>query len=148
LRFYVDMLGMEVAHSQIQDNEYTRKLVGIPGAKLKAVMLRFPNVPPGVSGHVIELVEYFEPRGVKVDARPCNVGASHFAFFTRDVKSMYATLSAAGISFVSEPVAITAGQNEGGWVCYLHDPDGYTLELMQPPAWRFEKVGLAPPTTS
>ena len=140
LPFYVDLLGMEVVHTQIQDNEYTRKLVGIPGAKLKAVLLKFRDAPAGVSRHVIELMEYLAPKGVKIDTKPCNVGAAHFAFFTRDVKAMHARLSAAGVEFVSAPVDITAGINEGGCVCYLRDPDGFTLELMQPPAWRFEEV--------
>jgi len=144
LPFYVDLLGMEVVHTQIQDNEYTRKLVGIPGAKLKAVLLKFRETPPGLSGHVIELMEYLAPKGVKIDTKPCNVGAAHFALITRDVKSMHARLSAAGVEFVSEPVAITAGINEGGCTCYLHDPDGFTLELMQPPAWRLEGTEKAP----
>jgi hypothetical protein len=30
--------------------------------------------------------------------------------------------------------------NQGGCVCYLRDPDGFKLELMQPPTWRFEEV--------
>jgi catechol 2,3-dioxygenase-like lactoylglutathione lyase family enzyme len=33
----------------------------------------------------------------------------------------------------SEPVTITAGANVGGLVVYFYDPDGYTLELFQPP---------------
>lgn len=140
LSFYVDLLGMEVAHTQIGDNEYTRKLVGVPGAKIKCVMLKFPGAPAGYSGHVIELVEYLAAKGVKLDTKSCNTGAAHFAFVTRDVKGMHARLSAAGTKFVSEPVAITAGINEGGWTCYFHDPDGFTLEMMQPPTWRFAEA--------
>jgi hypothetical protein len=30
-------------------------------------------------------------------------------------------------------VRITSGPNEGGYVVYLYDPDGYTIELFQPP---------------
>lgn len=140
LRFYVDLLGMEIAHTQMGDNEYTRKLVGVPRATIRCAMLKFPGTAPRFSGHIIELVEYIAAKGVKLDTKPCNVGAAHFAFVTRDARGMYARLSAAGIKFVSEPVAITAGINEGGWTCYFHDPDGFTLEMMQPPAWRFEAV--------
>ncbi|MER9189631.1 VOC family protein [Mesorhizobium australicum] len=142
--FYTDLLGLEVIHTQIQDNEYTRKLVGIEGAILKAVLLKVPSLDAGLSGHIIELMEYIQPKGVKIDTKPCNVGAAHFAFGTRDVRAMYEKMSAAGVEFVSEPVAITAGINQGGFTCYLHDPDGYTLELMQPPSWRFEKAGMLP----
>lgn len=138
LPFYTDLLGLEVIHTQIQDNEYTRKLVGIEGAILKAVLLKVPELDAGLSGHIIELMEYIQPKGVKIDTKPCNIGAAHFAFGTRDVHAMYEKMSAAGVEFVSEPVAITAGINKGGFTCYLHDPDGYTLELMQPPSWRFD----------
>jgi hypothetical protein len=31
-------------------------------------------------------------------------------------------------------VAITSGPNQGGFAVYLGDPDGYTIELFQPPA--------------
>ncbi|WP_318013106.1 VOC family protein [Mesorhizobium sp. BH1-1-4] len=140
LPFYTDLLGLEVIHTQIQDNEYTRKLVGIEGAILKAVLLKVPELDAGLSGHIIELMEYIQPKGVKIDTKPCNIGAAHFAFGTRDVHAMYEKMSAAGVEFVSEPVAITAGINKGGFTCYLHDPDGYTLELMQPPSWRFDQA--------
>ncbi len=140
LPFYTDLLGLKVVHTQIQDNDYTRKLVGIDGAILKAVLLKVPGLNAGLSGHIIELMEYIQPKGVKLDTKPCNVGAAHFAFGTLDVHTMYETMSAAGVHFVSEPVAITAGINQGGFTCYLHDPDGYTLELMQPPAWRFDQA--------
>lgn len=142
LAFYVGLLGLEHVHTQIQDNEYTRKLVGIPGAKLKAVLLKFAGIAPGLSGHVIELMEYIEPRGVKIDTTPCNVGAAHFAFATTDALGTYRRLSEAGVHFVSEPVKITAGINEGGYSCYLHDPDGFTLELLQPPDWRLQEAGI------
>jgi catechol 2,3-dioxygenase-like lactoylglutathione lyase family enzyme len=142
LAFYVDLLGLEHVHTQVQDNEYTRKLVGIEGARLKAVLLKIAGVAPGVSGHVIELMEYLEPRGVKIDTTPCNVGAAHFAFATTDAWGDYRRLSAAGVTFVSEPVAIAAGINQGGWSCYLRDPDDFTLEMLQPPNWRLAEAGL------
>jgi catechol 2,3-dioxygenase-like lactoylglutathione lyase family enzyme len=148
LPFYVDLLGMEVVHVQVQDNEYTRQLVGIPGAKLKVVLLRIPRVDPGPSGHLIELVEYLAPKGVKLDTRACNVGAAHFAFLTENVLEMHQRLRDAGVHFISPPVAITAGRNAGGYTCYLHDPDGYTIELLQPPdRSRQAEQSVAPSST-
>ncbi|GJH14549.1 glyoxalase/bleomycin resistance/dioxygenase family protein [Caballeronia novacaledonica] len=138
LEFYVGLLGMEIVHEQLQDNAYTRELVGVPGAKLRVVMLTFPDVNAGISGHLIELVEYIEPKGVKLDLRPCNIGAAHCALITDDAWELYERLSAGGIDYVSPPVAITAGMNKGGFTCYVRAPDGFTLEFMQPPAWRLE----------
>ena len=42
-------------------------------------------------------------------------------------------LQAKGVRFKTEPVEITAGPNQGGLVVYFFDPDGYTLEMFQPP---------------
>jgi catechol 2,3-dioxygenase-like lactoylglutathione lyase family enzyme len=134
LRFYVELLGLELETLQVQDNDYTRRLVGVEGARLKVAMLRIPGHEPGEAGHVIELVEYLEPRGMVLDHTPNNVGAAHVAFIVEDSNALYERLSAAGVEFVSPPVAITAGRNRGGYTCYLRDPDGFTLELMQPPS--------------
>jgi extradiol dioxygenase family protein len=49
---------------------------------------------------------------------------------------MYRRLSANGVHFISEPVAITAGINAGGATVYLEDPDGNTLELITAPPRR------------
>jgi hypothetical protein len=37
-----------------------------------------------------------------------------------------------GARLINEPIQITEGINKGGWDIYLHDPDGITLELLQP----------------
>jgi catechol 2,3-dioxygenase-like lactoylglutathione lyase family enzyme len=38
-----------------------------------------------------------------------------------------------GVRFRSEPVAIEAGINKGGYTVYFLDPDDITLEIIQPP---------------
>jgi hypothetical protein len=38
------------------------------------------------------------------------------------------------VPFKSEPVAIQAGRNAGGFTVYCNDFDGIPLELLQPPA--------------
>lgn len=142
LSFYCGDLGLELVHQQENHNEYTEKLVGLPGARLKAALLKFAS-PAGPSGHVIELVEYVHPKGVKLDGTPCNVGAAHMAFLTSDVHSMYERLNSKGVRFVSPPVAIASGINQGGYTCYLKDPDNFTLEMLQPPEARLEAARAA-----
>ena len=47
----------------------------------------------------------------------------------------FARMKALGVHFKAEkPVAIQAGVNKGGFAIYLFDPDGITLELLQPPS--------------
>lgn len=133
LAFYEGLLGMELIHMQEQGGGYTDTLVGMDDVWLKAAMLKYPGQDAGVSGHVLELIEYVRPRGTQVDLRTCNPGVAHMAFVVADMAEAYARLKAKGVRFKSEPVAITGGRNKGGWAVYLLDPDGITLELFQPP---------------
>jgi predicted enzyme related to lactoylglutathione lyase len=55
------------------------------------------------------------------------------AFVVEDVSAEYQRLSEAGVDFVSSPNRIDEGVNAGGWTVYFIDPDGITLELVQPP---------------
>jgi catechol 2,3-dioxygenase-like lactoylglutathione lyase family enzyme len=48
----------------------------------------------------------------------------------------YDRLTAKGVRFISEPVAVTAGINKGGATVYLEDPDGNTLEFVPAPGAR------------
>lgn len=135
LSFYVGLLRLRVVHSQTGDNEYTRTLVGIPDASLKAVLLQTGDGDFG-SVHILELIEYIHPKGDRIRSNPNNVAAAHLAFEVNDCHELYERLAAAGVEFVNPPVAITAGINKGGHACYLRDPDGFILEFLQPPARR------------
>ena len=132
-------LGFELMHYQENKNEYTDKLVGLEGTHLKAAMMRFKDTPPGLSGHVIELIEYVTPQGEHLRPRPCDINAAHMAVITDNAQELYERMVIAGGTFVNPPVAITSGLNRGGYTCYMRDPDGFTIELMQPPKWRFEE---------
>jgi len=55
------------------------------------------------------------------------------AFTVEDIHAEYNRLLRAGVKFRSEPIPITAGINKGGATVYFLDPDGVTLELLQPP---------------
>lgn len=133
MAFYRDLLGLELVHTQRQANEYTHKLVGYPDADIKIAMLRIRGDRVGVSGHLLELCEYVTPEGTRVDVQTCNVGASHLALVVDEMQSTYEHLKSNGIRCKSEPVEIMAGRNKGGYCCYMLDPDGITLELVQPP---------------
>lgn len=131
--FYTD-LGMELIHRQTQRNEYTARLVGFPGVHLEVAMLAIPGSEPGRSGHHLELVQYVHPLGEPVRPRTNQPGAPHLALETSDIHADFERLRAKGVRFRAEaPVAIEAGRNQGGFTIYFEDPDGITLELVQPP---------------
>lgn len=133
IAFYRDLLGLTLIHTQDQANAYTSALVGYADAHLKVAQFAVPGAPRGLSSHHLELVEYAHPRGTRGDENICNPGAAHLAICVDDIRSSYASLTAAGVHFFSPPNAITAGVNAGGFTCYFHDPDHIVLELVQPP---------------
>ena len=131
--FYRDLLGLELVHTQEQDNAYTRRLVGFPGAVLRVAQLAVPGQPRGISTHDLELVEYVRPEGVRREGRINDPGAAHLAFTITDAWAAYGRLTGAAVRFVSPPNAITGGVNVGGYACYFYE---IVLELLQPPAHR------------
>lgn len=132
IAWYSGVLGLELVHTQEQDNHYTRVLVGMDDAVLRVAQFKIPGVSPGLSTHMLELVEYCRPQGEHPDLSTNNVGVAHLAFLVDDAELEYVRLARRGVVFRNPPVEITAGANVGGRVCYFHDPDGITLELLQP----------------
>ena len=133
VEFYSGLLGFGLVHRQTQANAYTSKLVGYPDAHLRIAQLTVPGQPRGASTHDLELVEYVRPRGEPVGPHRNRPGASHLALCGADARAEYRRRAEANVRFVSEPQAITAGVNAGGYTCYFLDPDDITLELVQAP---------------
>jgi len=135
-RFYVDGLGLAVVHRQEQEGGYTSRLVGYPDAHLLVIQLAIPGAPTGPSGHHVELVQYLHPPGDAQQLRTCDPGTAHLAFVVDDIYAAAERLQTAGADFVSAPNRIDSGVNAGGAACYFRDPDGVTLEIVQPPPAR------------
>jgi lactoylglutathione lyase len=134
VKWYTEVLGLEYVRGQEQHNEYTALLVGYPGAHLKVAQLRVPGQTIPISRHHIELVEYVHPRGEDIPLDTNRTGVGHWAFVVDDIHKEFDRLSALGVKFKAEkPVAIEHGVNKGGYGIYFSDPDGITLELLQPP---------------
>jgi lactoylglutathione lyase len=131
--FYCGLLGMQLRLRQDQNNEYTRKLVGYSDANLKVAQLSLAGTAIGPSGHVLELVQFLAPTFPSHPAGTGYPNSSHMAFTVDDIGAEYQRLREAGVIFRSEPIPITAGVNKGGATVYFLDPDGVTLELLQPP---------------
>jgi catechol 2,3-dioxygenase-like lactoylglutathione lyase family enzyme len=134
VKWYTEVLGLEYVRGQVQYNEYTTRLVGFPDAHLKVAQLRVPGATIPLSRHHIELVEYVHPRGEDIPLDTNRVGVGHWAFMVDDIHTEFARLKTLGVQFKADaPVAIEHGVNKGGFTIYFTDPDGITLELLQPP---------------
>lgn len=133
VKWYTEVLGLQFVRGQEQHNEYTSKLVGYSDAHLKVAQLRVPGQTIPISRHHVELVEYVHPRGEDIPLDTNRTGVGHWAFIVDDIHAEFERLSALGVKFKAErPVAIEHGVNKGGYTIYFTDPDGITLELLQP----------------
>ena len=126
LGFYRDLLGLEVrARGADRGGEFD--ITGITDASVRWADLRLAH------GQVLELIEYVDPRGRPIRPSPNDPGATHISLRVADVDAVYERLREAGAVVVGEPITITTpGGWEGARVFYSSDPDGVSVELIQP----------------
>ena len=149
LSFFRDLLGLEVVFTREISDAYFGRIVGLPGCRVKAALLRIPG-----STHHLELFEYVTPPPVgcvagpgnpqsptqpfertgnaPYEIRPCDPGSCHLSFLVDDLPGLYQRLGGQ-VRFVSAPVRIEAGPNRGGYGVYARDPNGILIEFFQPP---------------
>ncbi|HET9419128.1 MAG TPA: VOC family protein [Chthoniobacterales bacterium] len=129
LRLWRDVLGFELSHTPHHTGKLASEVTGVPGAEISIAVLKG-------YGHKIELLEYLAPADRKrhVDLRPCDVGHVHVALLVDDLDAVLEKLAASEWKPAGKAQTLTAGPNAGKRVVYVRDPDGATIELMQPPA--------------
>jgi catechol 2,3-dioxygenase-like lactoylglutathione lyase family enzyme len=130
VEFYRDWLGMVVVTAQEGQRPYLATITGFPDIYLKTTFLK---VSPEAE-HTLELLEYTSHPGEPLPDDTNRPGNAHLCYRVRDIQALYEKLrSRPGVRFVNPPVAVTSGINTGAIACYLRDPDGHTIELIQPP---------------
>ncbi|PYL47168.1 MAG: glyoxalase/bleomycin resistance/dioxygenase family protein [Verrucomicrobia bacterium] len=128
LEFWRDVLGFEFSHSAHQKGDLAQEITGVDGAEIKLAVLKTPG------GHKIELLQYLAPAERKrATLRPCDVGSVHVAMLVNDLDAVLAQIAASGWEAAGKPQTLNTGPNAGKRVVYVRDPDGTTIELMQPP---------------
>ena len=129
LAFWRDVLGFELSHRAHQKGELAEQITGVRGAEILIAVVKAP-------GHKIELLEYRAPADRKRENpfRPCDVGAVHVALTVDNLDEILDRISASGWKAAGKPQMLTAGPNAGKRVIYVRDPDGTTIEFMEPPA--------------
>jgi catechol 2,3-dioxygenase-like lactoylglutathione lyase family enzyme len=132
IAFYRDQLGLLLISQQEGQRPYLSVMTGFPGVYLKTAFLK---VTPEAE-HVLELLEYTSHPGEPTPRETNRPGNGHICLRVAEIQALYTRLSAAGVTFISPPEPITSGVNAGAVACYLRDPDGFTVELIQPPARR------------
>jgi len=126
VRFYGDLLGLELVTRWVRDQDYIQELVGYPGVELNVAVFRLPG-----SDAFLEILEYRNVERTPVDPSTANPGTAHFCLYVNDIESLYERLIAGGARSCSEIKSPNIGPNKGGKAVYMIDPDGIRFELIQ-----------------
>ena len=127
LAFWHDVLGFELSHRAHHTGDLASEVTGVPGAEILLAVLKG-------YGHKIELLEYLAPSDRKhVDPRPCDVGSVHVALTVDNLDAVLSAIAASDWKTAGKPQTLKTGPNAGKRVIYVRDPDGTTIEFMQPP---------------
>ncbi len=121
LRFYRDLLGLEVMSDVEFEGAVLDDITGLENAKVRIVALKCGE-------DEVELFQYYKPASSSFskDYRQCDGGIIHVALLVDNLMELYEKLKEHGVASNSKPY------NLGGGLCvYMRDPDGITIELME-----------------
>ena len=125
VRFYTEGLGLERYNLVHSNRPAISSVVGYADAYLLIALLA------GADGHTLELIQYVSPAGEPSDpdaqARRARFGAAHLCFVVGDAEATHERLVGLGGRALDPPVEVY----EGLWACYLQDPDGNWIELIE-----------------
>lgn len=124
--FYEWLLGVKpMLRLSWDDVDYVSDNVGYPKSAIDGAFFPLPG------GSSLELLKYRNPEQGFVDMGTYNVGNSHLCLATEDIHAELERLSERVKPVSDGPVAVTGGPYVGGYLCYIRDPDGISIELVQ-----------------
>lgn len=128
VEFYRDLTQGEVAGPFEKRGPAVEAATGYPGIVVLQAFLAFPG-----GDTVIELLEYRNGSGSRINPDNGHVGAAHPAIVVQDLDSTLARLAARGTMALSDPMVATAGPLEDYRYVYVLGPDDVRVELLEPP---------------
>jgi catechol 2,3-dioxygenase-like lactoylglutathione lyase family enzyme len=133
LRFYRDLLGLEVMSDQTQPIGNMPTLYAKPETgKRRAVNLRYGKGPGRGFLVLSERPGGTPGEAIKLD----EVGISHFSWWVDDLRAIHDKLRAAGTKILVAPSEVDPGgfgetSSHKYLTCHFEDPDGVILQLDQ-----------------
>jgi catechol 2,3-dioxygenase-like lactoylglutathione lyase family enzyme len=122
LKFYRDILGMEVIQDFIDGTEYINEITGLKGCTAHFVKLKSED------GTVLELLEYPTHRTAPLNVSIINVGVCHIALRVHSAEGAYHHLVDKKVEVISPPVLSSEGIAK---VFFCIDPDGVRIEMVE-----------------
>jgi len=132
LKFY-ELLGFEEFWDVPSTNTpEIAAAVGMPPYRVNGALLRLASDAGGGQPLTIDLLQWIEPHDDEPPYRHLyHYGIARIALTTTDLDADVAKLTAAGVSFISDPVELPSGSGSSvRFVCFT-DPDGTVLELVE-----------------
>lgn len=124
IAFYRDTFGMEVVDRFEMEPDSFAQVLGVDDGRAEVAFL-------GGIGFRIELEEHADPELSVADlADPDDVGVPHVCLEVDDVDAFYREYED-DVTFVSPP---GQASDSGATICYLRDPDGNLVELIESPS--------------
>jgi len=131
--FYGAILGLKVVFEAELSGPWISRVTGVEDVKAQYVILEPPE-----GGCRIELIEYEKPEGITSNSisEVNATGLRHLAFQVENIDEVVDRLTAKGVKFNSDPVAVSsavasAPKAKGKKLCYFRDPDGVILEIAE-----------------
>ncbi len=122
IEFYRDVMGLELTRTLEREGPAISQVLGYEATHIKGALLSVAD------GHFLELIQYVHPEGA---ARPTEerntLGATHLAFNVEGIDDTFHQLISRGARRLNPPAKVAPGRT----VCYLQDPDGNWIELIE-----------------
>lgn len=128
IEFYTEGLGLNLIATPVVTGQGISDLVGYEGSHLKEAFLGTGGETSVMDSSTLALIEYVSPRSAeRVTSERNAIGAGHVAFLIDDLDDLFARLVDMGAGTLGPPTRI----NDVTRGCYLTDPDGNWIELVE-----------------
>jgi catechol 2,3-dioxygenase-like lactoylglutathione lyase family enzyme len=128
LDFWQCLVGAQPRNRRVLDGPQVGTMVGYPGIRIDSCWLDLPG------DIALELLQYLDRDEAPYDPGTAHPGNVHLCFEVDDMDEAHAHALACGAQAVTgTPIEVGAGPRAGTRLAYLRDPDGVTIELVQPP---------------
>lgn len=128
LAFYVDALGLELV-GRHRTTAVAERILDLPGTTGEVAYVAIPG-----TAAVLELTCFSGIERHPASARPCDPAHGHVCLYVGDLDALHGQLVERGYrSRAGEVLTIEDGALAGGKAVYMVDPDGFHVELFQPP---------------
>lgn len=129
LKFYRDLLGMQVSGGSLNKGEIQAHLDGLPETEVQVTPLR-----PIQGGLGIEMLDYIVPgngRPMPSDWKSSDIAHIQLELVVNDIQQAVEMLRLSGVQFVSSGIVqFTDSASPYHQACLIKDPDGHAMLLI------------------